>query len=235
MLFVFIYRGACAVDEASPWGGDFGFAYSDNRSSYVNRKFELNADVTYKILRNETVLEGLVDRQHIIIPGTTADLVQNRYDVNVKWKHYLEDSPNYGYLSPRLRKNNTGYFTSTQAMRVGIGHKILSDDEGFEMMLEAGSGYRYATLANGSQIEEKLLTISDKLFWDISSDVTLKLNVVFEESPREKYRTALIELKDKISRQVGLKYQIMHKLAYPFDSNLQGGEYTTSIGLDYEI
>src|SRR5664279_4383695 len=99
------------ADEVQPWKGDFGFSYSDNRTSYLSRRFSLDIDVTHTADRNETVSECLVDKAYVMIPDTAAEISIFKYDANVKWKHYYDDSLYYSYLSPRVRHNNTGYFT----------------------------------------------------------------------------------------------------------------------------
>lgn len=223
------------ADEVQPWKGDLGFSYSDNSTSYVSRKLLFEADVIYKVDHNETVSECLVDRRYVMIPGATAQVSSYKYDGNVKWKHYYDDSLYYSYLSPRVRHNNTGYFTEAQALRLGGGRKVLLDKDLFEMNVEMGIGYRFATLGDQSRIREGLFTLSDKFTWNISTDLSLKFNLVHEQSIREKYRTATIELINKFTRNLGVKYQIAQKHTYPFDSNERSGEFLSSFGLDYSI
>lgn len=235
LLMMLICELSFGADEVQPWKGDLGFSYSDNRTNYVSRKFALETDVTHATDHNETVSECLVDKRYVMIPGAAAEITSFKYDANVKWKHYYDDSLYYSYLSPRVRHNNTGYFTSAQAFRVGGGRKVLLDKELFEMTVELGIGYRLATLADQSRIREGLFTMSDKFTWNITTDLSLKLNVVHEQSNREKYRTATVELINKFTRNLGVKYQIVQKRTYPFDSNEPGGEFLTSIGLNYAI
>jgi putative salt-induced outer membrane protein len=226
---------AFGANEVPPWKGNVGFSFSENRTDYVSRKLTVNIDVTRTENQNETVSECSLDKQHFVIPGDTSRIETFRYDANVKWKHYYDDSPYYSYLSPRVRHNNTGYFTATQALRLGGGRKILLDNDLFEMAVELGVGYRFATLADHSRINENLFTVSDKFTWAFTDELSLKLNFVHEQSAREKYRTVTLELVNKFTHNLGVKYQIVQKRTYPFESNSQSGEYTSSIGLDYAI
>ncbi len=235
LLMMLVCELTFGADEVQPWKGDLGFSYSYNRTSYVSRKFSVETDVTHKTDHNETVSECLVDRRYVLISGTSSEVTSFKYDANVKWKHFYDDSLYYSYLSPRIRHNNTGYFTSAQAFRIGGGRKILLDKDLFEMNVELGVGYRYATLANQSRIQEGLFTLSDKFTWNITPELSLKFNLVHEQSIREKYRTTTIELINKFTRNLGVKYQIAQKRTYPFDSNEPGGEFLSSIGLDYVI
>ncbi len=235
LLMMLVCGLAFGADEVRPWKGDFGFSYSDNRTSYVSRKFLLEADVTHKLDHNETVSECLVDRRYVMIPGAAAQVSSYRYDGNVKWKHYYDDTLFYSYLSPRVRHNNTGYFTGAQALRIGSGRKVLLDNDLFEMNIELGIGYRFATLGDQSRIREGLFTLSDKFAWNITTDLLLKFNLVHEQSIREKYRTTTIELINRFTRNLGIKFQIAQKHTYPFDSNERSGELFSSIGLDYTI
>lgn len=226
---------SAVAEEKRPWSGDLGFSFAYNRTSYVSRKLALEGDVTYKYNHNEMVSEALLDRQYALLPGTATAITNYKYDANVKWKRYFTESPYYAYLSPRVRHNDSGFFRGAQSMRIGGGRKILLDEDRFEMTVELGAGYRFASLADQSQIREGLFTFSDKFTWEINSDLSLKLNLVHEQSAREKYRTTTLELKNKLSHNFGLKYQIMQKRTYPFDTTEPGGEVISSIGLDYEI
>ncbi len=185
LSILFFMANGYAEELAKPWSGDFGFSYSDNRTNYVSRQFTMDTDTTYKQQANEVVLEAMVNRQYIEIPGAGNSLANFQYDANAKWKHYYDESLYYGYLSPRIRHNNSGYFTSAQALRVGAGKKFLFDDDTFEMALELGGGYRIATLAGPQTINEQLLTVANKFNWQITTQLAIKLNLVREQSQRE--------------------------------------------------
>jgi hypothetical protein len=44
-----------------------------------------------------------------------------------------------------------------------------------------------------------------------------------------------LELKNKVTEDFALKFQIAEKRTYPYDISVPNGEVRSSIGIDYEI
>jgi len=209
--------------------------YSYYQSDYLSRTLAVSCDLTRKYGQHETVFEGDINNQSIKLPGASEGISRYKYDANIKRKYFYADTPYYSYLSPRIRHNDSGYFTSAQAMRIGGGRKIFLDESHFDMSFELGVGYRYATLADQSNIKEQLLTLATKFSWDISPNITIKFNLTNEQSALEKYRTVTLELKSKLTQDFSIKTEIAENRTYPFDISVPNGELISSMGIDYEI
>jgi putative salt-induced outer membrane protein len=234
-VFLCVSMQCVAAEAEHHWSGDAGLNVSYYQSDYVSRTLSASSDLVHKFNQHETGIEATVDNQYVTIPGSTSGISRFRYDANVKWKYYYAETPYYSYLSPRVRHNDAGLFTAVQALRTGGGRKFLFDENRFQVTLEAGIGYRYATMADNSKVQEELVIFTTKCLWDISPSTTMKFNLTQEQSALEKYRTTTLELKNKVTEDFALKFQIAEKRTYPYDISVPNGEVRSSIGIDYEI
>lgn len=234
-IFLCASMQCVAAEDEHHWSGDAGLNVSYYQSDYVSRTLSASSDLVHQFNQHETDIEASVDNQYVTLPGSTNGISRFRYDTNIKWKYYYAETPYYSYLSPRFRHNDAGLFTSVQALRTGGGRKFLFDENHFQMTVEAGVGYRYATMADNSKVQEELITFTTKCLWDISPSTAMKLNLTQEQSALEKYRTTALELKNKLTEDFALKFQLAEKRTYPYDISVPNGEVRTSIGIDYEI
>lgn len=235
VLLLHVSSTCLAEDIEYPWSGDASLDFSYYQSDFVSRSLSASTDLTRKTNQHETTFEGSLDNELVTLPNTPSGVSRLKYDMNIKWKFYWAQTPYYGYLSPRIRHNDSGFFTSVQGVRIGAGRRILSDDNHFQMSLEAGVGHRYATMSDQTRIQEQLVTLSTKFLWDITHSIAAKFHLTHEQSALEKYRTTSLELKNKLSQEFALKFQITEKRTYPYDISVPNGELITSVGIDYEI
>lgn len=236
ILFCLTHPGLLnAEDMPSKLSGGVGIDFSNYQSDYVSRQLSIKGDAGYQIARNDIGSEFLYTPKTIQLANASPTVLTDKYDANLKWKIFFDDSLYYAYLSPRLRHNLTGYYRYSQALRLGVGKNILADENNLKMSLEAGTGYRLAYLQNDEQIRENIFTLSEKLAWKINSTLTLALNLQHEQSDRETYRTAKIGLNNKLTEHFGVVFEYTNTRAYPFDSLNQTTEQYSSAGLAYEF
>lgn len=214
--------------------GDIDGKYSYNKSEYTSRRLTLAADLAYPMPQRELDGELRFDREYIKEEGVPQAINRDRYDANVKFKQFFDDEPYYLYVSPRVRHNRFGYYQSAQAMRVGAGRKF-GGDANWNVSLELGSGYRVAHAEDGDNISEVLYTTSVKASWDISEQLSLKFNGVQEQSRRETFRTMSLALRNKLTNHIGLKYELLYRRSFPFDSQEKDGELSAEFGVSYSF
>lgn len=184
-IFLCVNMQCAAAEMEHHWSGDAGLNVSYYQSDYASRTLSASSDLVHKFNQHETVIEASVDNQYVTLPSSATDISRFRYDANIKWKYYYAETPYNSYLSPRIRHNDAGLFTAVQALRTGGGRKFLFDDNRFQMTLEAGIGYRYATMTDNSKVQEELVTFTIKCLWDISPSTAMKFNLTQEQSALE--------------------------------------------------
>lgn len=214
--------------------GDIDGQYSYNKSEYTSRRLTLAADLAYPMPQRELDGELRFDREYIKEEGAPQAINRDRYDASVKFKQFFDDEPYYGYVSPRVRHNRFGYYQSAQALRVGGGRKFGSDGS-WHASLELGTGYRVAHAEDGDNVSEVLYTTSLKASWDISEQLSLKFNGVQEQSRRETFRTMGLALRNKLTNHIGLKYELLYRRSFPFDSQEKDGELSAEFGVSYSF
>ncbi|MGE5452325.1 MAG: DUF481 domain-containing protein [Acidobacteriota bacterium] len=226
---------AWAADEAPPGvTGEVDGHYSFNQASYTTRELSLAADVAWPVQHGELDGEFRFDREFIKLDGSPLEINTDKYDANIKYKYFLDDSPYYAYLSPRMRYNRFGYYQRAQSVRGGGGRKFGGSPQ-WEINLELGSGYREAHLSDDAAISETLYTMTVKARWAVSENLSLKFNWVNERSSREAYRTVTLGLRNKLTDKLGLKYEVLYRHTYPYDSLEKDGELQSEIGLSYSF
>lgn len=214
--------------------GDVDGQYSYNKSEYTSRRLTLAADLAYPMPQRELDGELRFDREYIKEEGAPQAINRDRYDASVKFKQFFDDEPYYLYVSPRVRHNRFGYYQSAQAMRVGAGRKFGGDGN-WNLSLELGSGYRVAHSEDDDNISEVLYTTSLKASWDITEQLSLKFNGVQEQSRRETFRTMSLALRNKLTNHIGLKYEVLYRRSFPFDSQEKDGELSADFGVSYSF
>lgn len=214
--------------------GDIDGQYSYNKSEYTSRRLTLAADLAYPMPQRELDGELRFDREYIKEEGTPQAINRDRYDASVKFKQFFDDEPYYVYVSPRVRHNRFGYYQSAQALRVGGGRKFGGDGS-WHASLELGTGYRVAHAEDGDNVSEVLYTTSLKASWDISEQLSLKFNGVQEQSRRETFRTMGLALRNKLTNHIGLKYELLYRRSFPFDSQEKDGELSAEFGVSYSF
>lgn len=222
-------------ESKSHWSGDASLDFSYYQADYISRSLSAETDLSHKVGQYETLLESSFDNQTVALPGATSGISRFRYDANLKWKYFYAETPYFSYLSPRFRHNDAGTYTSVQALRIGGGRKIAFEERHYEMTLEVGVGYRYATLSDREHIQEELITISTKALWNITPSLSFKFKLTHEQSKLEKYRTTTLELRNKLTENFSLKTQFSEKRTYPYDVSIPNGELLSSIGISYDI
>jgi len=216
------------------WRGDVDGQFSFSKSEYTSRQVTLDANVSYLLPGREFEGEMTFERAYIKEEGNRASLDKDKYDANVKLRQYFEESPYYAYVSPRVRHNRFGYYQSAQALRTGLGRKFGGDGD-WVVNLELGSGYRVARVEGGENVSEVLYTATLKTSWAISETLSLRFNGVQEQSRRETFRTMSLALRNKITRSIGLKYEVVYQRSYPFDALEKDGELSADFGISYSF
>lgn len=223
-----------AQDVSRGPSGEIDGHYSFNQSSYTTRELSLAAEVVWPLTHSELDGEFRFDREFIKLEGTPVEVNTDKYDANLKYKYFLDDSPYYAYVSPRMRYNRFGYYQRAQSVRSGLGRKF-GGEAPWEINVELGTGYREAHLANDESISETLYTMTVKARWAVSDTLSVKLNWVNERSSREAYRTVTLGLRNKLTDKLGLKYEVLYRRAFPFDSIEKDGELLAEVGLSYSF
>lgn len=212
--------------------GDLDGQYSYSKTDYTSRRLTLAADLAYPMPQKELDGDLRFDREYIKEEGNEPSLNRDRYDASLKFKQFFDDSPYYAYVSPRIRHNRFGYYQSAQALRVGGGRKFGGEGN-WMVNLELGSGYRVAHSDDGENISEVLYTTALKATWDITDQLSLKFSGTQEQSRRETLRTMSLALRNKLTNHIGLKYEVLYRRSFPFDSLEKDGELSAEFGVSY--
>lgn len=237
-VFVMWWSGVAGAWATAPaedsFSGDVDGQYSYNKSEYTARRLTLAADVVYLLPQRELDGELRFDREYIKEEDSPQAINRDRYDANIKFKQFFDDSPYYAYVSPRVRHNRFGYYQSAQALRAGAGRKFGGDGH-WTVSAELGSGYRVAHSEDGDNISEVLYTSSVKASWEITDQLSIKFNGVQEQSRRETFRTMGLALRNKLTNHIALKYEVLYRRSYPFDSKEKDGELSAEFGVGYSF
>lgn len=225
---------AGAEASAETFSGDVDGQYSYNKSEYTSRRLTLAADVAYLMPQRELDGELRFDREYIKEENDPQAINRDRYDASIKFKQFFDDSPYYAYVSPRVRHNRFGYYQSAQALRAGLGRKF-GGNGGWTVSAELGTGYRVAHSEDGDNISEVLYTSSVKANWDITDQLSIKFNGVQEQSRRETFRTMGLALRNKLTNHIALKYEVLYRRSYPFDSKEKDGALSAEFGVGYSF
>ncbi|HEX5357596.1 MAG TPA: DUF481 domain-containing protein [Aquabacterium sp.] len=235
-LTLVLLAGCAQAEEVldDTFKGDVDGQYSYNKSEYVSRRLTLAADVAYLMPQRELDGELRFDREYIKEADSPQSINRDRYDANVKFKQFFDGSPYYAYVSPRVRHNRFGYYQSAQALRAGVGRKFGGDGS-WTASAEMGSGYRVAHAEDGDNVSEVLYTTSVKANWDITDQLSIKFNGVQEQSRRETFRTMGLALRNKLTNHIALKYEVLYRRSFPFDSKEKDGELSAEFGVGYSF
>ena len=133
-----------------------------------------------------------------------------------------------------MRYDRFGFYQKAQSIRSGAGRKFGSSTA-LEYNIELGTGYREAMLAGQGEVSEILYIASIKGRWNASETVSVKLNWVNEWSSRESYTTLTLGVRNKLTDKLGLKYELLYRRAFPFDSQEKDGEWLSEVGLSYSF
>lgn len=231
-----LWVGCAQADEAADdaLSGDVDGQYSYNKSEYTRRRLTLAVDVAYLMPQRELDGELRFDREYIKEADSPQSINRDRYDANIKFKQFFDGSPYYAYVSPRVRHNRFGYYHSAQALRGGVGRKFGGDGN-WTVSTELGSGYRVAHAEDGDNVSEVLYTTSLKASWDVTEQLSLKFNGVQEQSRRETFRTMGLALRNKLTNHIALKYEVLYRRSFPFDSKEKDGELSAEFGVGYSF
>lgn len=220
-------------DPYYEFAGDIDGQYSYNKSEYVSRRLTLAADVSYPMPERELDGELRFDREYVKEDADTGpNINRDKYDASLKFKQFFDGSPYYAFVSPRVRHNRFGYYQSAQSLRAGLGRRF-GEGSVWAINLELGSGYRVAHAEGGENISEVLYITTLKANWDINDRLSLKFNGVQEQSARETFRTMSLALRNKLTDHIGLKYEVLYRRSFPFDSQQKDGEIAAEFGVSY--
>lgn len=216
------------------WSGEVDGHYSLAKSTYTTRDISLSADFTRPMPGSELDGEFRFDREFIKLEGTPVEVNTDKYDTSVKYKRFIEESPYYAFVSPRTRYDRFGFYRRAQSIRAGGGRKF-GGSEVWEVDAELGSGYREATVDEGFTVSEMLYAMSLKARWQATDSLSLKFNWGNEWSSRESYTTVTLGIRNKLTDKLGLKYEVVYRRAFPFESQDEGGELLTNVGLSFRF
>ena len=222
--------GAWAAEPV--WSGDTSFSLSFNSSDVFSRRTSSDAELLRQQGDSETSFDLSFDREVVKVAGERPELNRDKYDVNVKFREFLADGASFLYLSPRLRHNANGYYVTAQALRVGVGRRWQAS-ESTTLTLETGTGARHARIYSGGHEDEMLWTLAGRMSWKINPQVQLRLNVVHEQSNRERYRTLDAVLRTSLTEHLGLQVKASYSRGFPFSSTERTGEAELDLGVSY--
>jgi putative salt-induced outer membrane protein YdiY len=215
--------------------GDISTAFARNRSSYTSYHLSTSLDLTYKLPGREVLTEARIDRESVRIPGSQETSVSSdEYDISVKWKNFRPGSSTYLYASPRLRYNRFSYYRNTEAIRLGVGRRIYSDDP-ITLDLEIGTGFRFAQPATGSAVRQTLNSVTTRFAYDFSKSLSMKINFSSEKAGLERYNNLVASLNTPLIGALGLKYEMSYRKIFPIDSGQLTTETSYNLALDYRI
>lgn len=217
-----------------PFSGDISFSYSSNRTSYHSDRLTAGLDLTYQQFAHELLTEIRIDREEIKLPDADARSVSlEEYDASLKWKYFDRHKAHYLYASPRLRHNRFTYYKNSQAIRVGIGRRLL--DAPISLDMEIGTGYRHAQGHDGEEVRQPLRTITMRFAYDFTQAVSARINLVSERAFQDHYTTVNASLTSPLLGRLHLKYEMSYRRIFPFDSGLLTSETSHNLGLAYQI
>lgn len=194
----------------------------------------ISMDVVRPLRHAELDGELRYDRESILVENSPAQVEKDRYDANLKYKHFWVDSPYYTYVSPRVRADRFGFYQRARGLRLGGGRKFEGASERWELSVEAGTGYREAYLSTQEHISETLYSFTAKARWVLNDNLLVKLNWIAEASNREAYQTIALSLRNKLSDRLGLKYELLQRRAFTTqDAPRRDKEFQADIGLSY--
>lgn len=214
--------------------GEIGLKFSLSQAGYVSRHFALDGNATRVLSNGEISGELHASKEYIRLENQPSEVNLNIYDANLKWLSLMKDPAGYFYVSPRIRHNRESYYQSAVALRLGVGRK-LNPSPKFAMRVELGSGYREVSVRDGSELTEPLVTLTGKVNWTVSDSVGARFEMVEEQTRRETYRTIQTSIRNKLTDQFALKYELSYKRGYPFDANPGTNETTADVGLTYSF
>ena len=218
--------------------------YTTTRTThFAGRRWGLQGSWLHRAPQDEWSGEFRTQREAIALNGSDSTLKVDEIDTFVKWRRdlaALDDPPRegastyYTYLSPRLRRNRFGYFSSSQAVRAGAGRRFAPLDD-LSLSLEFGPGLRLGRARSGENIREGVLTASSQLDYRVSDSTQLRLALMSERSSREHYQTAVTTLRNRVSRHVWLKYELSYRKALPMDTLQPVGETRFDAGISCQF
>ncbi|MBN8504608.1 MAG: DUF481 domain-containing protein [Burkholderiales bacterium] len=228
---------AAHAEAATPvqaWTGDLALGLQLSDSESKTRRYTASADLSRRHQRSELSLEFDLDREYVKIPGNQAELDRDRYDLRLKYRHDLQDQALFGYVSPRWRRNASGYYVQAKALRAGFGGRFRPV-EPLLLTLEAGAGYRVARVEGGATAREGLGTIAAQARWKLRPGVEWRLEFAHEQSRGERYRTLESSLHTRISEHLGVKVRASYERGYPFSSTDPSAETNLDVSLSYAL
>ena len=104
-------------ESRAGWSGELDGAFSFNRSTYTTRTMSISMDVVRPLRHAELDGELRYDHESIVVENTPAQVEKDRYDANLKYKHFWVDSPYYTYVSPRVRADRFGFYQRARGLR----------------------------------------------------------------------------------------------------------------------
>lgn len=216
------------------WSGEVDGSFSFNRSTYTTRAMGVSVDVGRPMGAGKLDGELRYDRESIVVENSPAQVEKDRYDANIKYKHFWAETPYYSYVSPRVRGDRFGFYQRARALRLGGGRQFLGEADRWEVNLELGTGYREAHLSTNEEISETLYSFTAKARWVLNENLLVKLNWMAEASNREAYQTITLSLRNKLSDRLGLKYELLQRRSFTTqDAPRRDKEFQADIGLSY--
>lgn len=219
---------------ATAWTGDVALGLQLSDSESKTRRYTASADLSRRHARSELSLEFDLDREYVKIPGNQAELDRDRYDLRLKYRHDLQGEALFGYVSPRWRRNASGYYVQAKALRAGLGGRF-QPLEPMQLTLEAGAGYRVARVEGGAAVREGLATVAAQARWQLRPGVEWRLELTHEQSRQERYRTLETSLRTKITERLGVQVRASYERGYPFSSTDPSAETNLDVSLSIAL
>lgn len=153
-----------------------------------------------------------------------AILTANRY--------WTEHDYLYGRLS--WRKDNFGGVLEEWLPSVGYG-RLLLDLERHKLTGEAGIGYRFADLSDGTREEGVALNGGARYTWQISDSAQFFQNVLVQWTSDNTYLESETGLSTVIIGNLNARatYRVRHNTDVP--AGTRNSDFLTTVGLDYKF
>lgn len=210
-------------------GGVVGFGYAEARGNTDTLAVTGKTDLQYVTGGSWTYDSqlGFVTREE---SGVTTE---ERYEVRGTANYYLsEDDYFFGRID--WRKDNFGGVREEWVPSIGYG-RVLLDSDAHSLRGEAGVGYRFADLSDGTTEEGGTVSGGLRYAWQISESAQFIQNLILRWSSNNTYAESETGLATKIIGDLDAKitYIVRHNSEVPAGN--RNSDFYTNIGLEYRF
>jgi putative salt-induced outer membrane protein len=216
------------VDEKElGWNGNVALGYAESRGNTDNLAVTSDLYVEYV-----TGGPWLYDAKLFGVNREEGgDTIEERYEARLSANYYWTDE-DYFYGRLDWRKDNFGAVEEEWVPTVGYG-RILLRTERHDLKGELGAGYRFATLADGTEEEGPALTAGVNYVWTLSDSADFFQNLLVQWTSDNTYLESETGLRTRIIGALGAKISYLVKSNSDVPDGTANSDFYTTIGLDY--